>query len=104
MKSPRNPSTPFASLQNKLLALYTDARNRFQRVHINRKRLGRGRRVPAKRVVQTNQIGRDPIVLHLDLNYFSALMGSARLGRVIRVESECAIATTQFGRAPSAKS
>ncbi len=100
----RNPSTPFAFFQDKLPILEANARHRFQRIHVHRERPGRGRRVPAKRVIGANQIGRHPIVLHLDLNYFSAFKGSDRSCRIIGVESECAIRAAQIGRAHAGES
>src|SRR5258708_26639625 len=103
LKFHRNPSTPFAFFQHELLVLHADARHRFQRININPKRLGRGRRVLAKRVVRPYEIGRDPIVLHFDLHHFPALDRSHRRRRIVRVESEGAIRNAQIGRAHAGK-
>jgi hypothetical protein len=99
LKLHRNPSAPFPFFQNELLVLQADAHNRVQRIHVNRERLGRRRRVLAKRVVRSDQVGRDPIVLHLDLHDFAALDGSHRRCRIVGVESKRAIGAAQVGRA-----
>ena len=99
----RKPAAPLAFFQNKLLVLKRDPCHRFERIDVNRKRLRRGRRVLAKRIVRPDEVGRNPVVLHFHLHHFPTLDRSDCRRGIIGVERERAIRSAQIGRAHAGK-
>lgn len=103
LKFNRNPSAPLAFFQHNLLILYTDARDRLQRVDVHRERLRRRRRILTKGIGGSNQVRCDPIVLHIDLHHFSAFHLTGGGCRIVSVESKRPVSAAQVGRPHAGK-